>query len=278
MGFGYNPSLSELGERLDILSFFSWMKRMQKENDCTWIVYDASGYAIVNKMSPKNIEGLGRKPTAQQILDVLVTEQTRPKRAEVMKNCDLRGLYLLKAIDICEFSNPQARYVDSRKVWREDSAYATALDFALDYVDRLKVENPRLVEAVLRKDANAASQLYLPLEISEAIYLEERFSVRAKFGPTTEQFFDQAIIGATAELGMPYQTLRCAIGPRKPGYLPDENSIRTKSDDKYVRDLLRSDASYKSFVDQYLAMFRKTGESLEATVSRTKDELQQRVI
>ena len=104
MGFGYNGSLEKSGERLDMLDFFSWMKQTQRE----WSIWDASAYYIVNKTSPKKIQKLGDNPSAKNILDVLVNEQERPKRAEIIRNCDLRSLYLKRLIELSNIDNPDS--------------------------------------------------------------------------------------------------------------------------------------------------------------------------
>ncbi len=47
MGIGYNPSLVNQGERLDMLGFFNWFRTLQ-EKDIDVTIWDASSYAIVN--------------------------------------------------------------------------------------------------------------------------------------------------------------------------------------------------------------------------------------
>ena len=270
MGFGYNPDLATFGERLDILNFYSWMKRLQNEFSSEWFVYDASGYYIVNRTPQKKINKLGDNPTAEQILDALVSEQDRPKRQDIMRNCELRSQYLQRAIDI---SGIDARYVDSRKVFREDEDYRTALDESLEFVERLQKDNPELVARILPANTNPASRLYLPLEIAEALYLENKFGVEGKFGPKTEEFFDEAIFGLTSEKGVPYQSIRCPFGPRKPGYLSDRNVIWTDSPDYFVSGILRSDGEYREFVGQYLDPFGKNGEPIDEVALRMKKQL-----
>ncbi len=270
MGFGYNPDLATFGERLDILNFYSWMKRLQDEFSSEWFVYDASGYYIVNRTPQKKINKLGDNPTAEQILDALVNEQDRPKRQDIMRNCELRSQYLLRAINL---SGIRANYVDSRRVFREDEKYKVALDESLEFVERLKKDNPELVARILPDNPNPASRLYLPLEIAEALYLESKFGVSGKFGPKTEEFFDEAIFGLTREKGTSYQSIRCPFGPRKPGYLSDRNVIWTVSPDYFVSGILQSDGEYREFVGQYLEPFRQNSEPIEQVALRTKRQL-----
>ena len=270
MGFGYNSDLATFGERLDILNFYSWMKRLQDEFSSEWFIYDASGHYIVNRMPEKKIRKLGDKPTAEQILDALVSEQDRPKRQDIIRNCELRSQYLQRAIDLTGIS---ASYVDSRQVFREDGDYRTALDESLEFVERLQKDNPELVARILPANPNPASKLYLPLEVAEALYLESKFGVDGKFGPQTEEFFDETIFGLTREKGTPYQSIRCPFGPRKPGYLSDRNVIWTTSPDYFVSGILQSDREYREFVGQYLESFRQNGEPLEQVALTTKKQL-----
>jgi hypothetical protein len=270
MGFGYNPDLDNFGERLDILNFFSWMKKLQSKFSSEWFVYDASGYYIVNKTPKEKIVKLGDSPTAERILDALVTEQDRPKRQEIMRNCELRSRYLQKAIQISQI---KAVYIDSGKVFREDKIYRSALDESLEFVKRLQIDKPELINKILPANSNPASKLYLPLEIAEALYLENKFGIGGKFGPKTEEFFDEAIFGLTIEKGISYQSIRCPFEPRKPGYLSDRNVIWTNSRNYFVSEILQSDVEYGKFVGQYLEPFRKNNESIEETALRMKKEL-----
>lgn len=270
MGFGYNYDLANFGERLDILNFYSWMKRLQKEFSSYWLIYDASGYFIVNRTPEKNIKKLGDKPAAGQILDVLVSEQDKPKRQDIMRNCDLRSYYLQKAIEV---SGIDAAYIDSRKVFREDEEYKNALDLSLEFVEKLQRTDAGLVERILPRNSNPASKLYLPLEIAEAAYLQSKFGVGGKFGPITEEFFDKAIMGLTEEQKIPYQTIRCPFGPRKPGYLSDRNVIWTRSPDHFVMDILESDRQYRDFVGLYLEPFTRNDKSLEECALTMKQKL-----
>ncbi|MBI2581000.1 hypothetical protein HYV85_04300, partial [Candidatus Woesearchaeota archaeon] len=191
MGFGYNTDLGLFGERIDILNFFSWMKRLQERFSSDWIVYDASGYYIVNRTPQKRIASLGDNPSAGQILDVLVTEQDSPKRDGMIEICELRSAYLKRASNIAGIP---FQYIDSRKVFREERDYETALGMSLEFVQRLNKDNPDLVSRVTPAKPTPANILYLPLEIAEAFFLRTKFGVNGKFGPKTEEPFDSAIL------------------------------------------------------------------------------------
>lgn len=266
MGFGYNPGLMKFGERLDMLDFFVWMRSLQEEFGSGLYVYDASSYYIVNRTPKENILKLGERPSAEAILEVLVNEQDRPKRKEIMLNSELRSEYLQRLIEI---SGVDARYIDSRKLFRDDRDYWSALDLALEFVSKLEKDNISLVDKILPADCTAASKLYLPLEIAEALYFKNKYGVAGKFGPETEMFFDKVILSFLEEQELSYQGIRCKIGPRRPGYLSDKNVIWTTSMDCGVGELLNSDSDYRKFVERYLETF-KNGENVEECAIRMK--------
>ncbi len=265
MGFGYNSSLAEFGERLEMFDFFSWMKKLQTIGVKEWVVWDASSYFIVNRIPAQQMIKLGSKPSAQQVLDVLIEEQDSPKRAEVKSNFDLRSLYLQRLI---ELSGVDARYLDSRRVFREDSAYAEALDLSLKFVQRLERDSPDLVAKIKPIKENPGSKLYLPLEIAEAFYLNLEYGVEGKYGPQTEQYFDQAILKLETEWDVPYLTVRSALGPRKPGYLDDQNVLTTKMSEKEVKRLLAFDKEYNQWIGTVTSFYSKESENITDTSLR----------
>ncbi len=270
MGFGYNPNLVREGERLDLLDFFAWMKRVQKATGSEWTIWDASGYYIVNRTPAEKIRKLGGRPTGKQILEVLAEEQERPKRREIAEACDRRSLYLQRALEI---SGVQGQYLDSRRIFREDERYAEAVDVALEFVERLSREEPELVKKIQPLNANPVSQLYLPLEIAEAFYLKYSYGIGGKFGPASEEGFDTAILQLLEEWQEPYLAVRCPLDYRKAGYLTDENVITTSMSPKEITLLLAKDRRYGSFVEEYLAEFRKEGESLLEVIPRLQSQL-----
>lgn len=259
MGFGYNGTLASSGERLEMLDFFSWMKKLQDKGVQEWTVWDASGYFIVNKLPAKKFLSLGSRPSASQILEALVEEQERPKRAEIKENCELRSRYLQRLISM---TGIKAQYLNSWQVFREDSRYAEAVDVALEFVQRLEKDSPELVEKIQPNNDNPSSQLYLPLETAEAFYLNLNFGIGGKYGPKTEQYFDEAIVRLEKEWNAPYATIRSPLGPRKPGYLRDENVLVTGMSEREARSLLNSDAGYRTWIDNITVIFRRDKETV----------------
>ena len=264
MGFGYNPRLFSAGERLDLFEFFAWMKRLQGAYVQQWTIWDASGYSIVNTTPKKKIQALNDKYTGENVLDVLIQEQERAKRAEIKINCDLRSRYLQRLITITGINGV---YLDSRQIFREDKQYSILLDVALEYVQKLKVDNPLLLQRIIPLSDNPARELYLPLEITEALYLQEKYGVEGKYGPKTEQFFDACILGMQEQRKVPYSAVWSAIGPRRVGYLDDEKVLWTSSPNWLIKELLQRDQNYFQFIQSYLQPFQQKEErSLECVL------------
>ena len=278
MGFGYNPRLLRClddglldMERLDILEYFGVMKNIgQSFPVFEFSIWDASGYNIVGRTSPKKITRLGENPKAEDILEILIAEQDRPKRGEISANCDARSKYLQRAIEVSglEAKGRTVRYFDSREVWRNKKCFVESLDIALDYVKKLEKDEPDLVRRILPNNTNVASSLYLPLEIAEAVYLERAFMVLGKYGPETEKYFDSAILGLQEERGVPFTSIRPGMGPRRPGYLDDKDVIWTVSGNNFVCELLERDPAYAAFVERYTLPFRKAGEPVLDCIQR----------
>lgn len=250
MGFGYNPDLADKGERLDMFYFFGLMKTIQEERSTNWFIYDASSYAIVNRISPKKIKALGKKPRAKNILEQLNIELSQQKRKDVRNNVYLRALYLNRLLEITRL---RGAYIDSQDAFR-DPRYQDALDETLDYVNWLKKNKPEVVEKIYSPNLNEANSLYLPLEIAEAIYLQDTKEASGKFGPEKEIYFDNVIIKFFKKKEIPYVTLRCRNGPRKPAYLSDTACICTTTPDNQASQFLEYE-DYESFVSQYLKKF-----------------------
>lgn len=260
MGFGYNPDLYRYGERIDMLYYFAWMLKLQKELDIQWTIYDASGYAIVNQARDKNILKANGEP--KTIINTIINEGNRPCKEYFRRNCDLRSNYLKRLIKI---SKLEANYIDSRVIFREDGDYVEAFSIAYNFVEKNK-DSSRFVKEVNKRSNNLSKKLYLPLEIAEAIYLYNKESIDIKFGPETEKYFDEGILGIMKQDSINYSSLLCPLGPRKPGYLSDENVLWSKMRIDLIVQTLSEDDNYKEFVSSYMSIFRK-GVPLEETVS-----------
>ena len=269
IGIGYNPNLNTLGERLDMLDFFYWTNKFPTPQ---WTIWDASAYYIVNKIQQKKFKSLGPNFSVKQLLDTIVEEFNRPKRAEIRKNCYLRQVYLV--LISCLFKRPIEIVNAYTMIQGEsDKTFAEALELALDYTRRLERDSPKLMEQIYVKNSNPASRLYLPLEIAETIYLNRVDGIGGKFGTITEMFFDEAILGCMKQSGIPYKVFWCPKGPRKIPYLDDQKVIRTFTTDSSVEKLLQDDKEYADYVARYISPLSRQGESLFDSVRRIRDKI-----
>ena len=275
MGIGYNGRLDRKEERwpsverFDMLQYFAIMKTLPSIN---WVLWDASGFQIVNRLPKKKYEKLGPQPKAEDVLDALITEQDRPKRSEIIANCDERYRNLRQ---FSEITDVNAKVVESRVVFRTDKRFADALDMALEYTERLKQDNPDLVGRILPKNPNPGCSLYLPLEIAEALYLEKFYGINGKFGPETEKNFDECIRGVQEGRNVGYTTILCPSSPVRPGYLDtNEPVLRLGNRDVYFEMMFRKqDDQYMDFVRSYLRPFKQDDETDLRCAIRLKGEL-----
>jgi hypothetical protein len=262
MGFGYNPDLW-CGERLDMLEYFSWMSRLSG-SILAWTVWDASSYYIVNKISLEKVRKLGSQPRAEKILDLVLEELERPKRREILQSCDLRKDYLGRLL---RTSGIDGEYLDARDIF-PTVEFAEALEMALQWFWRARED---MVSAVFPKGATCASELYLPLEIAECVYLIKR-GIDAKYGPASEQAFDRCIIDTMDMIGSAYTTFRSPLGPcGKAGYLRGGGILTSDSPDM-IRAKLK-DQAYRGFIANYTLFLRAPEESLEDTCIRLVAEV-----
>ena len=204
---------------------------------------------------------------------LLVEELDKQKRSDVLDNCDLRQDYLKRAIEI---SNISAAYFDAKEVFRTDLRFVETLDVTLEYVERIKVESPEIYCQIVPANCNSASGLYLPLEIAESVYLSKFFGVNVKFGPITEKLFDYCIMKVQKELNTAYTSVRCPLGPVRPGYLSTEKAITTRMKDSEVKKLLEEDSEYRNYVESYLKPFQVSGELLLESAIRMKNSMRVR--
>ncbi len=295
MGFGYNPQLITYGERLDMLDFFSWMKRLQNGGIVEkWVIWDAAGYAIVNKIkdsSSRSFKTLVGDASAATILDCLCEEQNgkyqfrsvfdSQEKILFQKNCQLRSDYLKRFIAV---SGINAEYYDSREVFSSDSRFKDALEKALAFVKDLEAKNDSLLEKVVPQSSSQVGRLYLPLEIAEALYLAEIKNVNGKFGPVTEEYFDACISNCFDQNDRIYATLRCPLAPneKRPAYLKTDDPfpLTTKGTTKAktIKKKLSKDDVYQQYVKNYLEIFKSDSETTVETIQRLRRSLLEREV
>lgn len=294
MGFGYNPQLVTFGERLDMLDFFSWMKRLQEGGVVNqWIIWDAAGYAIVNKIkdtASRSFKTLVGDASAATILDCLCEEQNGKypfrsvfdSREKILfqQNCQLRSDYLKRFIAV---SSVNAEYYDSRKVFSSDPRFRDALEESLAFVRYLEAKNDPILEKVIPQSSSSVGRIYLPLEIAEALYLTEIKNVYGKFGPSTEEYFDTCILNCFEQEEKAYTALRCPLAPneKRPAYLKTDDPFplttqgTTKA--KTIKKRLSQDPVYQQFVNNYLQIFKSDNETAIETIQRLRRSLLEEV-
>ncbi|HLD06365.1 MAG TPA: hypothetical protein VJC16_02415 [Candidatus Nanoarchaeia archaeon] len=232
MGFGYNPDLGRCGERLDVLDYFRWFAI------AGWnpVLLDASAYYIVNRMSPKKVpEGC----SAERLIGIIMDELG--KKPEIAENSLIRREYLA-AMGGC--LGIQGRIVDAREMM-VSHRYIRALEEMLEF---MKVADEGTVGKLLPKDANRASRLYIPLELAEAQYFLQE-GIAAKFGPRTEEFFDDLIVEALRKKTV-YTTVWCPSPPEgiPTGYLRGTSGCITFSDSPEQVIAKLRDEPYRSWM------------------------------
>lgn len=277
MGFGYNPDLIRNGERLDMLDFFAWMKRLQSLGVEEWVIWDASAYSIVNRGRVGRMRGIEEikdvSARTARILEILVEEQDLPRRREMRDNWNLRRIYLQRLIEV---TGIRGQYMDAREVFRGGvNEFSESLAVALEKARELAEQQPGLAQQILPKQQNAMNILYLPLEMAEALYLSLLCRVDGKFGPRTEKFFDAAILNAFADKCISYTTLRSPTPEGiKPGYLGDTCGITVSVPERTIMSVVNDESStYGRYVRGYLFAFRRGGESFADCAIRMRNLL-----
>ncbi|MFB6198732.1 MAG: hypothetical protein ABEI52_10765 [Halobacteriaceae archaeon] len=288
MGFGYNGNLAEKGERLGMLQYFSWMDNLSDAMDVT--IWDASSYQIVNhrldyalKEASNSQTGSlsSRVPSADETLGIL--EEKIQDRPDLRVDLEARETYLRR---LNSFTGVDAEYINAWDLF-DDPAFVDAFDEALALTDAAVAESVR--DAVIPHRAGLSGKLYLPLEIAEALYLQEEHDVYGKFGPETEVCFDEAILQSQAARDVPYMTLRClspanVVALRRPRshssfhlnppYLSDgtDRAIRSRDSPDMVREKLSDE--YRAFLRPFLNSHVRPGDTMSETLQRVGARLE----
>ena len=304
MGIGYNALLREKGERLDILEYVAWMKRLLDSGVSFVSFFDASTYQIANVLPKKRFCSPASDPAAAAgFLETLAEELQRPKRAEIAENCALRNKYLWNLRSLLGlgsrsgsvrsakdlFCTPTdnlagaANDLVQRAEQNNFARYSTLLCEAAQYVERLREKNPNVLEEFSSafRNENPAAQMYLPMEIAEALYLQNNTPgiMSGKYGPMSEEYFDVCILGMQEERFQPYAAIRSPLGPRKPGYLKDDFVLWTSSSNDSIAGVVNKQFprsygdDYSDFVRSYLGVLAEPGEPLVDCAIRLRDAL-----
>lgn len=322
MGFGYNPMLREKGERLDMLEYVAWMKRLLDAGVNFVTFWDASAYQLVNVLPKGRFCGnpASDPGAAAGFLETLAEELQKPKRAEIAENCALRNQYLWNLRSLTGLPPTRSGTVRSvtdlfrgikdgedgekdlvqRAEQNNFARYATLFCQAAEYVERLRADDPNLLSQVFSpatlkkiKDENPAAQFYLPMEIAEALYLQNNTPgiLSGKYGPQSEQPFDDCILGMQQERFQPYAALRSPLGPVRSGYLKPldgwvDGVLWTSSSNDEIAKLIRRNSinceegelsdvnrEYGDFVRDYLRVLAEPNEPFVDCAIRLRDAM-----
>ena len=299
MGIGYNALLREKGERLDMLEYVAWMKRLL--DSCVSFVsfWDASMYQIANVLPKKRFCNSASSPgVAGNFLETLAEELQQPKRVEIAENCALRNKYLWNLRSLLGLPSRSgtvrsaAEFFGPERDERRWARYATLLCEAAQYVERLREKNPKALEEFSSafRNENPAAQMYLPMEIAEALYLQNNTPgiISGKYGPQSERPFDDCILGLQEERFQPYAAMRSPLNsPARPGYLKPigdwpENVLWTSSSNDRIASVVKGtrtkfyedvECEYSDFVRGYLRVLAEPDEKLVDCAIRLRDAM-----
>lgn len=265
VGLGYNGTLEEKGERVDILDFFCWARGAQEGiSKPELLIWDASSYWALNEMDTRKIPSKLTSNTAKEILEILVKEIKGNERVE--RNSDLREKYLgsiLKATDV------KGRVLDARDYY-SDPKFQAAFQECLEFCVESKEGVLRVQNFVGPKEFNPAQRLYTPLEMAEALYLFDQEGVEFKFGPPSEQGYDSLIRQVVrSNRDANYGSIWYTRPPgRRQSYLPDERSITFSDTFQIIEEKLK-DQPYQKWLEGILREFTPDG----YLTPRDKEEL-----
>lgn len=298
--------MREQGERLDMLEYVAWMKRLLDAGVSFVSFWDASAYQMVNVLPKRRFCGnpASAPDAAVGFLETLAEEFKLPKRAEIAENCALRNKYLwnLRSLlglgsrtgsvrSFTDFFKPERNTRDEHVQAGFEAAfarYATLFCQAAEYVERMQTDEPRLVSevfppAVLKKikDENPQAAMYLPMEIAEALYLQNNTPgiISGKYGPQSEKPFDDCILDMQNERFQLYAALRSRLGPRNPGYLKSEFVLWTSSSNDSIAGVVNGEYAraygddYGGFVRSYLTVLAEPNEPLVDCAIRLRDAM-----
>lgn len=198
-GVSFNPYVATLGENVNLLDFYSWIKVMGARA----IVLDASWYALINMAKRVPVEKFSSQ-AAQEAIKFL--EQEKENYPEIRQAAETREKYL-RAISASLFPSPQAPLVISAEEMWQEAEYIPclqqAIEFCADYPsagDKIFIKR----YANYQRYGTEFQRWYTVLVLAEVLYLNRIYGVNIKVGPTSESNFDFVIKKFMAKLGIPF--------------------------------------------------------------------------
>jgi len=270
IGIGFSNEVCSKGERIDLLDFYSWAKRAQKQaGSPELIVWNAACYSVLNELSPELIPKKFSSSSAEQILELLTEDLD--KNAAVKENSLLRTRYLRSFLETTEV---KGRVIDAAERFKEPkfiAAFQECLEYCYD-PESGSIGPSRFVGF---GQANSASKLYTPLEMAEAVYLLDTEGIEFKLGPVTEQRFDSFIREVVFQNRQQrYGSIWYTLPPgRKPSYLADSRSINFLDDEAEIEKKL-SDLRYRQWLSSVTDPFCGYLEPLPERIVNLKSKIQ----
>ncbi len=254
MGFGYNPSLREDGERFEIIDYFRWMQLLGSPV----VLWNAGCYYIVNRTKLKRIpEELIERREASTITDILV-EQLSYKQ-DIMENTELRQRYLTTLRNRLAV---RAEVINAYNILPRES-FKKVFDECLRFFKSFNTDDP-LVTGILPRNANRVNALYAPLEMAEALWLYREKGIRVKFGPQTEKPFDDLVGRLMENLSISYVFIRCPNPPEgyRTAYLGGAFRSICFSDipETIVAKFQINTSAYREWLESMLEAFYQDGD------------------
>jgi len=187
-GVSYSPYVTNLGENLNLLDFFAYLKK----SGFRGIILNASPYAVVNYegRSPALVySSKSAKEAAENLLSWFLSS------SEVMESSRIRGKYLEAIASSLFPQKTRPLVINADEMW-ESMRYRESLQEAIECCCAPVNEGGKLI---VKKYANYNrydsdyQRWYSILVLAEVFYLRDVFGVNLKLGPTTESNFDSLI-------------------------------------------------------------------------------------
>lgn len=268
IGMGYNGKLSTRGERIDILNFLSWAKRVQYIlPKMKLTVWNASTYEVVNVNNIPNNYVYNDSIAASIVSDVLALIE---KENEISQNASLRTQYIQTMINLFDLNCQVIQAEDEM----ERDQFLKNFQLALNYCRDQDKQNLEIVRAVNRSKSCFAA-LYTPLEVAEALYLNEMHGCEYKLGPLSEAPFDRIILDISRqERKNSYKIIWYSKPPgRSASYLQsDEKSIYFGDAPEVVREKLE-DVTYRVWLQDVIKPFGNPSLSIEENIIKISEEI-----
>lgn len=184
-GVSFNPLIPTYGENVNLLDFYSWLKQAQMPG----FIVEASLYSIVNAAKEKPVESFSQTSAEEAIRFLNSKKASFPN---IIEASSTRERYL-RAASTALFSRDEApRVISGEELWR-DKTYINALQEAISFCG----DNPRegapfevIRYANYERYDTEFQRWYTILVLAEALYLNRKYGVNVKLGPTSETNFD----------------------------------------------------------------------------------------